>query len=76
MQSAIIYWRINDFSAKGRGTPWLSIDAGRAALFDHLETSALRFPDINQLLGKVVVIVDRDSDKAKILHEEAVEFTK
>lgn len=76
LQNAIIYWRINDFTQKGRGTPWLSIDAGRAAFFDYLQGISTRFPDINELIGKTTVIVRRGSGTPEIIRDEGRVFNR
>lgn len=62
LQSAIIYWRINDLSARGSGTPWLSTDAAQSAFINRLSTLLTRVPDARTFIGKTSISVSKSGN--------------
>lgn len=52
INTAISYYRINDFYSRIKGAPWGSLDAGASAMVSSLERSVRRFPQLNEILTK------------------------
>lgn len=76
LENSIIYWQINDLLQRGSGTPWLSLDAGRAAFLNQLSTASDRFPDINTLLGSVLVTVKSGSGSVEVVRKQRKRFNR